>query len=84
MTARLKKLLEGDIAVTVLLWAAALTFGVHILTIIPDFIKFVQVRPFVALFGTAISFVNSLWQPALLLGIAKLIDMKKTKNNIEG
>jgi len=84
MTAKLKKLLEGDIAVTVLLWAAALTFGVHILTIIPDFIKFVKVRPFVAIFGTAISFVTTLWQPALLLGIAKLIEMKKTKNNIEG
>lgn len=73
----LLNLLNGDFVVKLLVATAALVFGVQLFSMIPVFAEHVGDKPGIAIINLLFGLVGALFNPAILLGIAKLITLKK-------
>jgi hypothetical protein len=75
----LHKLIEGDFIVKLLLWTAVLVFAINlIMASLPAF-KIMPEHIVTGCIGVLLALVKALPQPAILLGLAKIIDMKQAK-----
>lgn len=80
MNDKIKKILEGDSIVTLLVWAALLVFIVNmIMGVLPAIALIAKGHLLTALISILLALAKSIYQPLLLLGLAKLISLKTSK-----
>lgn len=82
MNDKIKKILEGDSIVTLLVWAALLVFIVNmIMGTLPAIPLVAKGHILTALISILLAIAKSVYQPLLLLGLAKLISLKTGSKN---
>lgn len=77
MTQRLLNLLNNDFVLKLLVWAAAITFVISVIFAFAPAIRLIGEHPVTAILSVIIALSKSLYQPAILLALAKLISMRK-------
>lgn len=79
MTNKLKKMLDGEFVINVLLYGAALIFIINLLMAAAPALRIFPEHPFVAILNVILALTKSIYQPAILLALAKMISMKQAK-----
>ncbi len=73
----LNGLLEGNFIVDLLTTAALFIFVLSVILALAPAVRIIGAHPITAILSVIITIIKSLYQPAILLGLAKLIALKQ-------
>lgn len=81
MTEKLKKLMDGEFVVNLLLWSAFMVFVINVIMATLPALRILPAHVVTGLIGVVLALVKAVPQPAIMLGLAKLISLKTGVKN---